>query len=370
VQEQRKTIFWLSISDQLGGAELFALNVALAARDHTPIVIVAPPGSPIIERARALALPTVEARLGPKLTRRNALTAPWRYLTQARRFRSLVKRLSADAGVFVIHFQWETLLWLASPRDVEVTMVEHGPIPEPLVRAALGRFILNRALARATSVFAVSDSAARSLQRVTSRPFDRLPAGVWPERIERARETSQEWRTQLAPGPDSTLVAYAGRVRADKGVLDLVRLAAARDDVVVAIAGEGDAMGVVKEYAEREGVAERVHLLGWLDDPLPVVAAADAVAFLSREKGEGRPLVCLEAAALSVPVIGTADSEALVDFALEVPGSCFLVPDHEPDSLSRALDTATQAEPPREHRLVSWRDTAALLTGAVPVPVR
>ena len=370
VEKQRKAIYWFSISDQLGGAELFALNVAVAAEERTPIVIVAPPGAPIIERARSLGIGTIEAQLGPKLSKRNALTAPWRYLLQARRFRMLVRHLSPHASHFVVHFQWETLLWLVSPREVGVTLIEHGPIPEPLVRLPLGRLALKRVLARATSVFAVSDAAARSLQRITSRSFGRLPAGIWPERIDQARAASHEWRRQLAPRPDTMLVAYAGRVREDKGVLDLVRLAAARDDVVVAIAGEGDAMDDVKAYATRTGVAERVHLLGWLDDPLPVVAAADAVAFLSREKGEGRPLVCLEAAALNIPVIGNANSQALVDFASELPGSCVLVADHETDSLSRALDTVIRLPRPREHALVSWRETAAVLTRAVAVPVR
>ena len=366
--EQGKTIYWFSISDQLGGAELFALNVAVAA-EGTPIVIVAPPGSPIIDRARALGVSTLETHLGPKLSKRNALTAPWRYVTQVRRFRSLVKELSADSGLFIVHFQWETLLWLVLPRHIGVTVVEHGPIPEPLVRLPLGRFLLKRAFARATSVFAVSDGAARSLERITTRSFERLSAGIWPDRVERARALSQDWRRRFAPRPESTLVVFAGRVRASKGVFDLVRLACARDDVVVAIAGNGDAMEEVRECAERWGVGDRVHLLGWLDDPLPLIAAADAVAVLSREKGEGRPLICVEAAALGVPVIGSADSEALVDFASELPGSCFLVPDCDPNSLSRALDDARRSAPPDERLLVTWHETAAVLAGAVAVPV-
>jgi glycosyltransferase involved in cell wall biosynthesis len=368
VREGRQTIYWFSISEQLGGAELFALNVAEAAAERARIIIVAAPGTPIVKRAHALGIETIEARLGPKLSRQNALTAPWRYLVQARRFRSLVQQLAAENARFVVHFQWETLLWLVTPRGVEVTMVEHGPIPEALMRMPLGRLLLRRAFARATSLFVVSDGAARSLARVTTRPFERLPAGVWPDRIDEARAASQAWRDRLVPSPGSRLVAYAGRVRRDKGVHDLVRLAAAREDVVVAIAGEGNARKQVEEHARRLGVDERVHLLGWLDDPLPLVAAADAVAFLSREKGEGRPLVCLEAAALNVPVIGDADSEALADLSAEFPGSCVLVDDHEPESLARALDTATRSASPREHKLVSWRETAALLAGAVAAP--
>ena len=138
-------------------------------------------------------------------------------------------------------------------------------------------------------MFVVSHGAARSVQRMTSRPFNRLPAGVWPERVDHARASSQIWRDKLAPNAGTTLVVFAGRVREAKGVFDLVRLAAAREDVVVAIAGDGEAVEDVKAHARQLGVSERVHLLGWLDDPLPIVAAADAVAFLSREKGEGRP---------------------------------------------------------------------------------
>lgn len=74
------------------------------------------------------------------------------------------------------------------------------------------------------------------------------------------------------------------------------------------IAGTGALEQSLRDRAAALGLAERVQFLGFVDDVLPWMQGADAVALASR--WEGLPLVLLEAAACALPAVAT-----------DVPGS-------------------------------------------------
>ena len=67
------------------------------------------------------------------------------------------------------------------------------------------------------------------------------------------------------------------------------------------ICGEGPARPRLEDLASRLGVGARTRWLGFVDDPLPQLAAADTAVLLSSSPGEGRPLSAIEAAAVGTP---------------------------------------------------------------------
>ena len=99
------------------------------------------------------------------------------------------------------------------------------------------------------------------------------------------------------------MIGWAGRLTAIKQPLDLVRAAAEVDGSVLVLAGDGDLRRGLVALAAALGVAERVKLLGYVDDMGDWYAAFDA--FLLTSLNEGTPVVAIEAQAAGVPVVAT-----------------------------------------------------------------
>ena len=67
--------------------------------------------------------------------------------------------------------------------------------------------------------------------------------------------------------------------------------------------GDGNEIPELKRFAKEKGVADRVHLLGWQEEPWSLVT--NAVALVMASIQEGYPLVAIEAQARGIPVIST-----------------------------------------------------------------
>jgi glycosyltransferase involved in cell wall biosynthesis len=107
--------------------------------------------------------------------------------------------------------------------------------------------------------------------------------------------------------------------------------------VHLAFAGDGRLQGRMEAYAQRLGVAERAHFLGFRSD-IPVLIAA-AQATLLPSAGEGLPRSVLESLALEVPVIGT-DIRGTRELLL---GGCgILVPVGDVPALTEAMRWVVQ----------------------------
>ena len=103
---------------------------------------------------------------------------------------------------------------------------------------------------------------------------------------------------------------------------------------------------------------DRVRFLGFVDDPLPYLAAADATVLLTRSAGEGRPLLAVESSAVGTPVLGLAGSAALEHLAAE--GRAQLVPGTSPATVARGIE-ALLRKPRRPVCAPSWEQTAGRL---------
>lgn len=106
-------------------------------------------------------------------------------------------------------------------------------------------------------------------------------------------------------GRGLAVIGYVGRLTEGKGLVTLLRAIAAlgRDDVRLAIVGEGEQAGELGNVAESLGIRDRVRFFGYRPDRLAFLKGFDVFVLPSRS--EGTPRCLMEAMAADVPVIAT-----------------------------------------------------------------
>jgi N-acetylgalactosamine-N,N'-diacetylbacillosaminyl-diphospho-undecaprenol 4-alpha-N-acetylgalactosaminyltransferase len=122
-----------------------------------------------------------------------------------------------------------------------------------------------------------------------------------PVDVERIR------RNACAPAPcalPEKFIVAAGRLTKAKNFAVLIEAFAASgiDDHLV-ILGEGSEHEALQRLAAELGVADRVHMLGYVPNPHAIMARAEA--FVSSSNAEGFPNALVEAMALGLPIIAT-----------------------------------------------------------------
>lgn len=132
----------------------------------------------------------------------------------------------------------------------------------------------------------------------------------WRRRVEVISNFSPPPRSAPASRADlgvpsaDFLVAGVGRLVPRKGFADLIRAVASLDRVHLRLVGAGTEEVALRRLVAELGVANRVRLMGWLDDPSPVIAAADVFALPSTHEPLGNGI--LEAWALGKPVVAAS----------------------------------------------------------------
>ncbi|OIO72254.1 MAG: glycosyltransferase family 1 protein [Zetaproteobacteria bacterium CG_4_9_14_3_um_filter_49_83] len=134
---------------------------------------------------------------------------------------------------------------------------------------------------------------------------------------------------------DSKIVTFIGRITKDKGVDELLlafsRLPQSKQKVDLLLVGpmDGD-----QGYEERVREMKHVHWLGYQSEPEKFLAVSHVFCMPSYREGFGT--VVIEAAAMSIPCVGT-DIPGLRD-AVENQQSGVLVPVKNVDALYKALE--------------------------------
>lgn len=177
---------------------------------------------------------------------------------------------------------------------------------------------LERALAPLTDVLAVVATSLRDkglLQGIgQAHQYALLRAGVdlyaWG-RTPRSRRPLQA----LVPGLRPKVVGVIANLKPQKAPLDFVRIAARvcakRKDTDFVYVGDGPLFAQARDLAEELGVATRLRLLGWQDEPRRLAAGFDV--FLLPSLFEGLPCVYPQALSLGIPVVASQ-----VDGAAEI----------------------------------------------------
>jgi glycosyltransferase involved in cell wall biosynthesis len=227
-------------------------------------------------------------------------------------------------------------LSLASPWSCQHALVACGALPRTPVVAvyqlcvpALDRRqqIARRLAARRISAHvAVGLAVARDVEDLLH-----LRSGV-VRTIYNAVPDEPSARSQ--PGRDGATVVSVGRLEHQKGfdvLLDaLARVPTAR----LLLVGDGGQRLALEEHARRLGVADRVRLTGWVENPRAMMVEADVFALPSRF--EGFPLSVVEAMLTGLPVVA-ADVGSVREAVIHEQTGLLIEPD-DADALAAALE--------------------------------
>ena len=166
-------------------------------------------------------------------------------------------------------------------------------------------------LARADAVTAVCGAVADTLVRDYGLARERVrvvPNGADPPDEAAEAPRVRQWRERFNAALIRPLWVVAARLEEQKGhavLFDaLAEVWKQGLDFTLAVAGDGSRRGALEERARALGLGKHVHFLGTVDEPGPLLAAADAVVLPSL--WEGLPLTLLEAMARSRPVVASA----------------------------------------------------------------
>lgn len=132
-----------------------------------------------------------------------------------------------------------------------------------------------------------------------------VPRGVAVEHFQ-SGPTRSEARARFGLPDDAIVVACVASLLENKNQLMLVRSMPVRPDVHLLLAGPNRDTGYTDRMIAKAtecGIADRVHLVGELDDVRPALAASDVFALASR--AEGSPVALIEAMSAGLPVIAT-----------------------------------------------------------------
>ena len=167
-----------------------------------------------------------------------------------------------------------------------------------------------------------------------------LPYGITPEDYLSAER--KPFLTEKCTDSESVKVFFTGRLVYYKGVEVLLRAfryaAKSRHKTELFIAGTGDLREKLEDMAERYGIADKVHFLGFLPDDQLKQAYADCDIFVlpSVAKSEAFGIVQLEAMICGKPVINTALPSGVPYVSIDGKTG-ITVPPSDPKALAKAV---------------------------------
>ena len=324
-----------------GGAELFFERLCVASRlagdDILPVIRA---DAPRAARLRAAGLRPAELRFGGPLD-----------LITASRLRATLNRFRPAVAV----------AWMGRA-------ARFAPRGDWLLAGRLGgRYDLSR-FRRCSDLIANTRNLAAWIR-----------AEGWPEnRVHHlpnfAPDLAGAAPAPLPVPPGAPVLLALGRLHRNKGFEVAIRALPRLPSAHLVIAGDGPERATLLALAAREGVAARLHLLGWRDDTAALLAAATILLCPSRLEPLGN--VVLEAFSAGRPVLAAAADGPRE--LIEPERNGLLVPIDDDRSLADAVtrlldDPALAAALARQARLdyerfhardivlATWRDGLARL---------
>ena len=329
-------------SMEFGGAQRSVINTAAAWPEASRCRIISARGGALLDEARQSTETTVMAESWPnplgiarfmwslrKTAKDEPLAAVLTNSFGMARVVLLLKKIGGLRTTAVIVVEQNTL----SPKVA-------GLFKTPLTRSAV--IGLTRWLYRsADGIIGVSDGVSRDLEQTLGLPKETVTTiynGVETSRISAAIEEAVPEHLEGAfaslPRP---LVITTGRLvaaKAHRDLLDAFALLPERYRGSLVILGEGPLREELERQARDLGVADRVWMPGFVDNPWWFMARSDVFALSSH--WEGHPLVLLEALACGVPVVST-DCPSGARETLKHVANARLTPVGSPEALAEAI---------------------------------
>ena len=176
---------------------------------------------------------------------------------------------------------------------------------------ALRRAFFRFAARRADTLLVLSEAAQRQAAALLPASLAAKLRQVDNPYVEQAMADRRD--QDLPPPPGPPLLLSIGRLTAQKDQAMMLDALAGLVHLPwrLMLLGEGPLRSALAEQATRLGIADRVELAGYVDDPAPLLRQARA--FLLSSRYEELPAVLFEALAARCPIVATSASPTIVD---------------------------------------------------------
>jgi glycosyltransferase involved in cell wall biosynthesis len=158
-----------------------------------------------------------------------------------------------------------------------------------------------------SATVAVSDEVRASMPSRLRQRVEVVIHGVDVDTIVGRRGEREAARAELGVHSDQLLVATVANLRANKDYPTMLaaarRLADAGEPIHFVSVGQGPLAKQLEDERDRLDLGERFRFLGYREDPIRVLVAADIFCLSSRF--EGLPISLLEAMAAGLPIVAT-----------------------------------------------------------------
>ncbi len=250
-------------------------------------VLVTKRGSELARRAVGDGTIVTEASWGPSLDPR-----AW----------FCIKRTIASFEPDIVHAHDSHALWLVRGEEQDGRLLATRRVDFHVRRFSSWRHV--------DRIIAISNAVKQVLvaDGIPGAEISVVPDGIDPDEVRRAAVQPLNVRARLGLLPGTPLAVNVAALVDHKDQRMLIRAAeharAARPDLHWAIAGEGELRGSLSAEIARLGLADRVHLLGYVEAADALIRESDVLVMSSKEEGFGS--VILNALALDKPVVATA----------------------------------------------------------------
>lgn len=300
----------------LGGAELYAVNLLRELQDEVDFTVVSPEGSFLSAVARQLGHQTIEAPITyPDFDSNALLNVAYMLSTNVdgERFDLIyVHHLPAAMVGHMLSMMWRVPLLLN--------------IDSPFLREPYQQFIAMTACYVVSASRSGYDRVQQLNLSVPERLFVVQPGVDLHQFVSSGTMSSRN---------GSYTIGVAARLVADKGVDKAIR--AVHDlipfiDVRLLIAGAGDQAAQLHAIVTELGLEDRVHFLGQLSPGNMADFYRRLDVFVLPTVREGCPITVLEAAAMGVPIVATAVGD--IPYVVQTGKNGYTITEPEPEALA------------------------------------
>lgn len=166
------------------------------------------------------------------------------------------------------------------------------------------RYLQGKAFERATKIVTISDNTSASIQALFPEHADKVIEIYNALDIERVREKASCITKIKLKHPAMICVGRLDDNKDPLRVLDIFSKVSKKIELGhLYFLGKGKLEKQIEEKVEMYELQECVHVLGYMENPFPVIKQADVCCMAS--KAEGFPLSLLESVALGVPFVST-----------------------------------------------------------------
>lgn len=166
------------------------------------------------------------------------------------------------------------------------------------------RYLQKKAFEKTDKIISISDITTKSIQALFPEHIDKLIEIYNAVNIRQVREKSDKYTDVKIEQP---AIIWMGRLDDNKDplrMLDIFQMISRENNSIhLYFIGKGKLESKILKKAKEYGLQEHVHLLGYVENPFPIIKQADICCMTS--KSEGFPMSLLECVVLGIPFVST-----------------------------------------------------------------